>query len=183
MGCFFNKPAKELACAQNSKRKFIFDKNSKRKFIFDKNSINTASHTPLSMMSCVNRKNQYEVSTSELSISSISMMDLVLHLGSLKIETSNTKKHKIEHYHDPIPYIEPKLKKKKIDGNIVMIQYKKNNIKQPAIGFTLLTDGINYKKKMRSQKEYINNIFYREYIKQQEIDNLFKNNNCLLNTH
>jgi hypothetical protein len=169
MGCFFNKPSKE---PEN-----------------DKNSINTSSNTPLSMISYIDKKKHHEVSTSESSISSILMMDLVLNLDSLNIEKSITRIHKIEHYHDVIPIIEPRLKKKKVENmnkskeNTVTIHYKKNNIKQPEIGFKLLTISVDYKKEMRLQKELINNIFYYEYIKQQEIDNLFRNGNCLLNTH
>jgi hypothetical protein len=187
MGCFFNKPSKEPINEQNSNRK-LSQRNILHTSIVDKNSINKASHTPLSMISCIDIKKHYEVSTSESSVSSISIMDLVLNLDSLKIETSITKTHKIEHYHDIIPFIEPQLKKKKIGNmdkskkNIVTMPYKKNNIKQPDFGFKLCTNSVDYEKKILVQKKLINNIFYYEYIKQQEIDNLFRNDNCLLNT-
>jgi regulator of RNase E activity RraB len=187
MGCFLNKPSKEPGNEQNSNRK-LFQRNVLHTSIFEKNSNNT-SHTPLSMISCIDRKKQYEVSTSESSVSSIPMMDLVLSLDSLKIDTSITKSIiDIEHYHDVIPIIEHQLKKKKVENmdklkeNTFKIHYKKNNIKQPEIGFKLLTNSVDYKKKIRLQKELINNIFYYEYIKQQEIDNLFRNDICLLNT-
>jgi hypothetical protein len=166
MGCFFNKPYKEPGNEQNLN--------------------NTTIHKPLDIISCIDIKNQYEVSTYESSVSS-------------KIKISITKTHKIEHYHDVIPIIEHyhdviliielQMKKKKVENmdkskeNILTVFYKKNNIKQPEIGFKLLTNIVDYEKKIRLQKELINSIFYCEYIKQQEIYNLFRNSNCLLNTH
>jgi hypothetical protein len=202
MGCFFNKPPKEPENYKNSNRK-LFQRNILHTSIEDKK---------------VNRKKQYEVSTTlDSGVSLISIMDLVLNLDSLNIEASITKTHKIEHYHDVIPFIEHyhdvipfiehyhdiipfiehyhdiipfielQMKKKNVENmdkskeNKVMMHHK-NNIKQPEIGFKLSTNSVDYEKEIRLQKELINNIFHCEYIKQQELDNLFRNDNCVLNT-